>query len=146
MKGFYRIFNNLWFIPLDKLLSFEIHVLFYLEVEVFDIIHIQLVWDILEHFGGHSPRLVQGLNEEEEVFNLFQNVPTSNFFSLSFLVSKQKDHDHMITFAKHPVYERIVREDVKLRQVDCKLRAFQICTFLFHSLVSNDKKRINIKL
>ena len=82
MKGFYRIFNNLWFIPLDKLLSFEIHVLFYLKVEVFDIIHIQLVWDILEHFGGHSPRLVQGLNEEEEVFNLFQNVPTSNFFSL----------------------------------------------------------------
>ena len=115
-----------------------------MKVEVFDIIHIQLVWDILEHFGGHSPRLVQGLNEEEEVFNLFQNVPTSNFFLL-FLVSKQKDHDRMITFAKHPVRERIVGEDVKLRQVDCKLRAFRICTFLFPSQVPNDK-RINIKV
>ena len=105
-----------------------------LEGRSFSMVYIFSLFGTSKNIWGHSPRLVQGLNEE--VFKLFLNVPTSKAVS----TWKQEKHDHMIVLVEHPVCTK-----VKLRQVDCKLRAFRICTFLFHSQVPNDK-RINIKV
>ena len=100
----------------------------------FSTVYIFSLFGTYKNIRGHSPRLVQGL--DEEVFKLFLNVQTSTDVS----TWTQTDHDHMTVLVEHPICTK-----AKLRQVDCKLRAFRICTFLFHSQVPNDK-RINIKV